>query len=211
MRFSEDKFNAMLGGDLARGFAWRKSYACPCGTNPRSGAAKSSCPLCGGKGRQWNDEVVGAAGAKAMSQQRAFAMFGEFEPGDTLLTVGSDSPLYSARQFDRIRALDATVPFSEALIQGQNDRILGTVVAFERVFWLAGDGTTILEGELPTQAADGSLSWATGGPPANTPYSVSGMKWTEWYVYKDLPVDRNVGASGLPRRLPVRSFDLFRR
>jgi hypothetical protein len=94
---------------------------------------------------------------------------------------------------------------------GLNDRLHGRVVSVERVFWVSPDGESNVEGGIPVVAADGSLSWTSGAPPAGVTYTISGVRNDELFVFNDLPGDRNIGARNLPRRAPVRKFDLFGR
>ena len=103
MQLSPTAFNAHLL-NIGQRLGWRRAFACPC-VNPASGAARQDCPLCRGKGRQWAAEVIGVAGMQNQSQKKGFAQFGTWEPGDALLTVGSDSPFYDAGQYDRFRAV----------------------------------------------------------------------------------------------------------
>lgn len=212
MRLQPEKFNRLLNGDVGQDFMWRCRYACPC-VNPNSGAAKPACPLCYGIGHQWDAEVAGRAGKTNQTNKAGFANFGTWESGDAVLTIPSNAPFYGARQFDRFRSLEATVGFSENFIRGVRDRIFGTVKSISRVFWLTPDGTQNVVGDLPTVGPDGTLSWAEGAnaPPAGVTYSASGEKYLEWYAYLDLPIDRNSGVSGLPRKLPVRLIDLLLR
>ncbi|HCE08552.1 MAG TPA: hypothetical protein DEQ40_08120 [Oxalobacteraceae bacterium] len=210
MQLSPDAFNGFLIG-VGQQFAWRQSFACPC-VNPASGAAKPNCPLCNGKGQMWAAEVAGIAGMTSQNQKKGFANFGTWEPGDAVLTVGSDSPLYGAGQYDRFRAINSTQRFSQIVVPGQNDKLLGTIKSVSRVFWLNTAGDTAIDGGIPAINADGSMTWTSGAPPADTTFSISGVKYDEFYLYLALPSNRNEhqGAE-LPQKLPVRKFDLFGR
>jgi|SRR5579862_5774240 len=209
MDFSVDFFNGMINNMQA--FGWRSASACPC-VDPTTGASKPNCPVCKGKGRIWADEVTCFAGMQNMRNDKAFAQFGTWEQGDALFTVGSDSPMYAAAQYDRIRALYATVSFSLVIEPGANDKLTGTIKSISAVFWLDPTGTQIIQGSIPTVNADGSLSWTTGqtAPPADTAYTVTGVKYLEFYVYTHLPSTRNnnQGAS-LPVKFLARRFDLY--
>ena len=208
MQLSSGAFNAFLGG-VGQDFQWRRASACPC-INPASGAATPNCPFCSGKGVTWAAEVAGKAGMQQQSPRKQFAMFGVFEPGDATLTIPSNSVLYGAGHLDRFRALNSTNPFSTAMIRGDNDKILGTVQSISRVYWIAAD--VIVEGGIPAVGDDGTLTWTSGEPPAGTAYSISGIKYDEFFVYLSLPSDRNAHAgAALPRKLLARKFDLFNR
>lgn len=216
MQLSPAAFNAFLGNATAgagigQAFYWRRRYACPCIT-PSSGAARQDCPLCNGKGHQWAAEVIGAAGFVNTSEKKAFAMFGAWEPGDAMLTVGSDCPFYGAGQFDRFRAATSTSPFSYSKIHDGNDYLLGTIVSIARVFWLNDAGTADVEGGIPTVDQNGALTWTSGEPPAGRSYSITGVKYDEFFCWLDMPNDRNehFGAA-LPKRMPIRKLDLLMR
>jgi hypothetical protein len=212
MRLSPARFNRFLSGDVHQDFAWRRSYACPCiNTTSGSSSPREDCQLCNGKGRQWNAEVSCKAGMTNQTPQKGFAQFGTWESGDATFTIPSSSAMYACGQYDRIRALNSTNPFSYNLVRGDGDKLLGTIVSISRVFWIAQDEVTIVEGGIPTVGADGALTWTTGEPPANVAYSVSGVKYDEFFVYLPLSSDRNSGVSGLPMKLLARVFDLYGR
>lgn len=212
MQLSPAAFNAWLN-NIGMDFGWRRATACPC-INPASGAANPSCPLCHGKKWQWAAEVPARCGFQNQSQSKTFATFGTWEPGDATLTIGSDSPMYGAGQFDRFRCKNATTPFSIIRMKGDTDFLLGTVVSLSRVFWIDADGTTMIEGDLPSIDGDGNLTWSVGqvAPPDDTAYSVTGVKYDEYFSYPDIANDRNMHAgAALPKKLLARKFDLFGR
>jgi hypothetical protein len=207
MRLSAQRFNRHLG-KIGQQVRWRKSFACPC-VNPHSGGADMNCPHCHGHGRSWEapiDGVVGVAGARI---QQAWAKFGQYEDGDVVLTVPSSSPVYAIGEYDRILLLDNSAPFTEVLTRGQ-DRLRGEITHIERVFWL--DGGDIVEADAPTVAADGSLSWSGPAPPLHEQYSVRGSRAPEYYHFKNPFQDRQHHQGvDLPRRVVVRTFDLYGR
>ena len=212
MMLSPDAFNAFLNS-IGQQYLWRQSFACPC-IDSHSGAAKPSCPLCFGKGRQWNAGVRGIAGMAGAKTQRAWAQFGVYEGGDVVVTVGSDQPMYAMGQFDRVTAVNATNRFSLVLTHGAPvERLLMTVASIDRVFWLTADGAAIVEGGIPAVAANGALSWGGGGePPAGAKYTISGTKFLDYFCYGDFPANRNAqSGSTLPKRVVLRDFDLFMR
>lgn len=206
------KFNAHLN-HMGQRYTWRKAYACPC-INSNSGAAKPSCPICFGKGRQWLDPVPGVAGMTGLKTQREWAQFGVYEMGDVVVSIGSDSPLYNMGQFDRMTAIDATNQFSVVLTRAAPvEKLLMTVKAVTRVFWLSPDGTTNIEGSIPVVAANGDVSWpGGGGPPDGEKYTISGAKYLDYFCYRDFPSNRAEHQGfALPKRVVLRDFDLFKR
>lgn len=197
---------AMIG----QGYAWRKSYACPC-VNPDSGAARHNCLQCSGRGRIWADAVEGVAGMAGAKTQREWVQFGVYESGDVVVTIPSDTPLYGMGPFDRVRALHSTEQFSLQLVRGEGDRLRFAVKAITRVFWLDED-EAVVEGGIPTVSGTGALTWASGAPPAGTQYSISGERFQEYYCFGMLPSNReeHQGAK-LPKRVVLRRWDLFGR
>lgn len=200
---------------MGQDFGWRRAYACPC-VNPHSGAAKSNCPLCNGKGRTWDDEVPGKAGIVGRDQMKDFASFGVWDQGDIMLSIPSDSPLYAIGQFDRVSATNRSEPFSLNMIRGMNDKIRHKIIEIERVFWLnpaaTGVDDAIIVGGIPTLQSDGSLVWAEDPPPPGVTYSLTGRRVPEYFCYIDLPSDRPMHfGKPLPRRVVLRRFDLFGR
>ena len=212
MRLSPAAFDAFLSGPAGTSLAWRRRSACPC-TNPSSGSADPLCPLCKGKRHLWAAEIVGKAGVTNQTPQKLQAQFGSWESGDCSLSIPEASPLYMAGPFDRFRALDAKTPFSEVLTPRQVDALVGSIVSISRVFWRAPDHQSLIDGGVPDVSADGTLSWAdsSGAPPADTPYTVEGIRFVEWFAFTNRPASRTVGVTGLPLKLGARRLDLLTR
>lgn len=210
MRFNAGAFNAFLG-NIGQEYEWRKSFACPC-VNLHSGAARPNCPQCGGRGRLWAAGVHGVAGVASSRIQREWAQFGVYENGDTVVSIPENTPMYDIGPFDRVRMLNSTEQFSLPLVRGQNDRLLGPIESIERVFWLHPQTRAIVEGGIPTVAADGTLTWTADEPPAGMQYSISGRRLQEFFCWGDFPSNRNQHQGmRLPRRVVLRKFDLFGR
>lgn len=209
MRLSSRRFNRLLN-QVGQDFAWRRSYACPC-LNPNSGAAKPNCPLCGGKGRAWEQAVSGKAGIVGRDQMKNFAVFGMWDAGDIMLSIPSDSPLYAIGQFDRVMAINRSEPFSLNLVRGNNDLIRFPILSVERVFWLDPTGQAV-DADSVSLLPDGRLQWGAVAPPVGITYSVTGRRTPEYFCYQELPADRPMHfGEPLPRRVTLRRFDLFGR
>lgn len=209
MLLNPAKLNAHLRF-MGQDFLWKKGFACPC-VSPSSGAANEDCTNCDGKGVTWIAGVDSRCGFSSLTEKRAMKDFGTFEQGDALISIPSDDPAYAAGRWDRFQAATSTSPFSINLRRGFADKIRFKVVAFSRVFWLDSSFDEI-EGGIPTlDPATGVLTWASGEPPAGTFFSITGERFDEFYVYLDLPNDRNIHGLAQPRKLPARLFDLFGR
>ncbi len=206
---SPGKFNALLN-KMGQSIAWRKAYDCPC-ADPNSGAARYGCAQCGQTGIIWNPPVTAVAALAGQKVQRAWATFGLWEQGDVVLSLPSDSALYAMGEFDRAEFSDSSTPYSIKLTRGSSDVMPFTVSSVDRVFWL-DTNDQIVEGGIPTVAADGTLTWISGEPPVGTQYSITGRKRPEYFCWGEFPQDRaHQGGTALPRRVVLRSFDLFRK
>lgn len=212
MRFNPGAFDDFLTG-IGQRVLWRRSYACVC-VNPASGQPDPKHALCGGKGRIWDDPVETVTGIASQKVQIQWAQLGMWEAGDMVLSIPQISPLWDAGQFDRVTALDSTDAFSQPLVRGTaSERLIFPVASTTRCFWQDKATGRIVDGGLPQVGADGRLSWPSGGEPLpGTTYSLSGTKFSEYYVWGELPSDRNQHSGmRLPRRVVVRKFDLFSR
>ncbi len=209
MQLDPSAFNLFLN-DIGQDFAWRKAFVCPC-VSVATNAPQLDCPHCSGKGFLWDAAVNGVAGVPSQRVQREFARMGQWETGDMMLTVPSDSPLYDMGERDRVLMLDGDDPFSINLRRGFNDKPPWPIKQIERVFWIAG--SAIVQGSIPVQQPDGMLLFGpTGAPPAGAFYSVSGTKRSEYFVFRDFPSDRgHHHGKALPLKVQLRRFDLFGR
>ena len=215
MRLQPAAFNAFLGGNIGQRLLWRRASICPC-INPLSGAANPKCPKCSGKGRIWGEPVEATAGVTQQKIDKTWAMLGRYETGDATLTVPESSPLYEAGEFDRVTLLNSTDRFDMVLQHGAPvERLFFKVVKLDRVFWYTGpnDGTgTLVEGALPAVDDSGVITWGDGAPPVGKQYSLSGVKYDEYFLINGMPSDRgeHFGAR-LPKKMIARAFDLFSR
>lgn len=209
MRLSPDKFNRHLNS-IGQNVRWRRADACPC-FDPNSGAGTYGCPVCAGKGQIWADPIDCVVGVPNQGVKAQYAQFGQWEDGDAAVTVGSDSPMYSAGRFDRVTFMNTRDSFSQPLLHDGADRLYVPVASLRRCFWLDAN-KNIVEGGLPAVAADGSMTWASGEPPMGVQYVLSGEKFSEYFIFATLPNDRNEhqGAQ-LPTRIQLRKLDLLGR
>ena len=211
MELNVDWFNRHLD-QMGQDFLWRRSHMCPC-ISPHSGAPQQNCPRCLGKGRSWKTGVAARAGMASQSVQRSWAQFGRYEAGDAVLSVPETSPLYEAGEFDRVTMLNNYDRFDLVLSRGSRDRISFPVQRIERIYWLDQSSNEV-DGDVPTIGEDGALTWAEGqaSPPMGKQYSVSGIRFSEYFLFGDMPGDRghHYGAR-LPRKVVLRRFDLYGR
>lgn len=213
MRLNPAAFNAWLA-NIGQQFLWRKSFRCPC-VNPHSGAPKPGCPVCFGKGSIWNPAVPAVAGMAGQKIQQRWQQMGQWQDGDAVVTIPENSPMYEAGKYDRMLMLNSTDYFSFVLTRGDaQERVHEPVEKVTRLFWLNQQGNAIVEGTVfPTVNADGTLTWpVSGGPPLGTQYTITGTRFSEYFVWDQYPSDRNEHSGArLPKRVVLRRFDLFGR
>jgi hypothetical protein len=208
MQLDPDAFNALLN-EIGQHFTWRKSYACPC-VNPATASPRLDCPHCSGKGVLWVAPVAGVAAVPSQKVQREYSKIGQWESGDMILSIPSDSTLYGIAERDRVVQLNGHDPFSINLRRGVNDRLPWRVRSIDRVFWIAG--AALVDGGPATQQENGILAFTGVAPPAGSTYSVTGSKFSEFFVYRDFPTDRGHHfGKKLPVKVQLRRFDLFGR
>ena len=208
MRLSPDAFNNFLATSVRQNAVWRRAFACPC-VSPSSGMADMNCPFCGSLGWQWAPGENVHTGMQALRPATAKAMFGVWDDGDAMLTIPSNVPLYEAGLYDRIMLSDATTRFSVNITPGVNERLRGKIVSIDRVCWITNG--VLVQGDAPEVSDVGILTWPNGEPPEDATVSISGVKHVELFLAKDIPNSRNSGASGLPRKVAARRFDILGR
>jgi hypothetical protein len=212
--FDPARFNVLLGAarpGLGQNVLWEPSYLCPC-RNPTSGAAEQGCPVCKGRGVVWQAPIAGWTGLAGMKIVREWAAFGQWEGGDVIITIPSDSPVYGVAESDRVTFTDSTEPFNAVIIGGV-DILTFPAASIDQVVWRDSITKVIIQAGIPGQAEDGSLSWTTGPiPPTGQQYSIKGRRHQRYYCFQALPQERRHSAGlPLPRRVVLRLFDLFGR
>jgi len=212
MRLNPAAFDAHLN-NIGQTLEWRRSYACAC-VSPSSGAPDPKHALCMGKGRLWDAAVPTVAGVASQAVQVQWMQSGQFENGDLVVSVPQTSAMYNAGQFDRVVMKNSTDVFSMPMTHGSpNERILFPIQDINRVFWLHPTTRQIVEGGIPDFDANGNLTWNHGGePPAGMIYSITGIKFDEYFIFQGLMSDRgeHQGAR-LPKKVTLRKWDLFGR
>lgn len=201
-------FNSHLQ-HMGQKFVWRKAFRCPC-VNEFSGAADPGCPNCSGKSWFWDGPVDAVAGVASQQTQLRWAQFGLWQDGDIVVSIPESSAMYDMGQFDRALLLNSTDTFSLPLTRGgPTERITDPVEKVTRVFWLNAQ-KEVVDGALPVVDANGVPTWAEGGPPIGTTYTITGKRYNEYFCWGPYPSNRmeHQGAR-LPKRVVLRKFDLF--
>lgn len=211
MKLNAAAFDRHLA-NMGQTVLWRRSYACAC-VNPASGAPDPKHAVCAGKGRIWDEPIQTVTGVASQDTLAKWAKFGIWESGDMVLSIPQASPLWDAGKFDRITMLNSTDVFSQPLLRGSPiEKLLFVPESITRVFWLHPTTKAIIEGGIPTIGANGVPVWASGAPPTGTTYSMTGTRYSEYFIFDKYPSDRNEHQGvRLPKRAIARKFDLFGR
>lgn len=214
MKFNAAAFDRHLA-NIGQRVTWQRAYACAC-VSPQSGAPDPKHALCSGKGRLWDAPILTVTGVANQETLAGWQQTGLWESGDMVLSIPQNSPLYEAGQYDRVVMLDSTDVFSQPLVRGAPaERLIFKVKEINRVFWLnPANRNQVVEGSVPVLADDGTLSWpgGAGEPPPGTTYSVTGVKYSEYFIFDKYPSDRGEHSGmRLPKKLVARRFDLFNR
>lgn len=212
MRFTVKKFDRHLE-NIGQNYLWRRAYTCSC-INPESGAPDHKCGVCFGKGHYWLPGQQCVAATASQKTQATWEKMGAHEDGDIAITIPQSSPMWECGQFDRVVMLNGSDRFSIPLKRGAvSERILFTVETVERVFWKAQGTQNLVDGGIPVVSNSGQITWPSGGePPPGVTYSITGRKRSEYFVFKDMPNNRNMHSGyRLPRTTVLRRFDLLGR
>lgn len=212
MRLNPGAFDGFLSG-IGQRVAWRRSYACAC-ANPDSGAPDPKHALCNGKGRLWVDPIETVVGVTRQQVNAETAASGMYENGDMTVTIPQNSPMWECGRFDRIMLLNSTDIFSKPMTRGApNERLLFSVESLVRAFVLDPITRVDVDIPLPVVDANGNVSWpANNGPAPGVKYSLTGVKYDEYFIFTQYPSDRNEHSGArLPKRLMARAWDLFGR
>lgn len=211
IRLNPRAFNSFLNR-IGQRFAYRTSAACPC-IDRSTGAPRHDCAQCDGIGWTWGDPVTGISGIAGQKIQRQWADFGIWEPGDVVLSIPSDSPMYAMGAYDRVIMLDSTEAFRITRRRGVDDIRPFPVASIDRVFWLDANENAV-EAIPPTVSLSYELNFGASSTSLlnGQQYSMSGRKHPEFFLFQDLAQDRSHHlGKDLPRRVVLRRFDLFGR
>lgn len=212
MRFNPTRFNRHIA-NLGQQILWRPAFACSC-VSRESGAADPKCKLCNKKGRIWDAPVETVCGLAKQQTQAEWANNGMYEAGDLVVTIPENSPMWDSGQYDRVTLLNAADRFSQPLVRGSalDDLSLFAVKSIERVFWKHPQTQAMVQGGIPKVSPTGVLTWTDREPPMGVPYSITGWKYSEYFVWGDFPSSRNMHSGmRLPKRVVLRRWELMGR
>lgn len=211
MRFNQQAFNRHLE-NMGQQIKWQAAFACSC-YNTHSGSADPKCKLCGGKGRIWDPAKATVCGVCKQETQAEWADNGLWEQGDLVVSIPENSPMWDSGQFDRVVMLNAQDKFSLPMERGAvNEQLLFVPAKIDRVFWRHPQTQALVEGGIPRIMPDGRPVWTTGEPPPAMKYSITGWRFSEYFVFGNFPSSRNQHSGmRLPKRVVLRRWDLFGR
>ena len=214
MKFSRQAFNAHID-NIGQDVLWMRSWACPC-QNPTNGSPKPSCPLCVGRGRIWDKPVSMVMGVASQSTQVKWSKMGQWEHGDMVVVIPENCPAWdNGGQYDRFITQQGLDGFSEIQTRGApSERFRLPINSITRCFWIDPlNPRGVVDGAIPVIGDDGRPSWPNGGePPPGVQYSISGDRFSEYFMLDAYPDDRGEHRGmRLPKRIVLRKWDLFGR
>lgn len=208
--FNVDGLNNMLSS-LGQTAQWQQARICPCRSST-SGGANVNDPVCGGTGYLWSNPIACKIALEAMNTGREYAMTAEWEKGDIVATLPSDSPAYQAGEYDRLTLTQSSLRINHILTRGVNDALrYRHPISIEEVFSVVGGAKTILTPNLDFSLIGNAISWNTNVIPVGTQYSITYTAHPEYFFYKELVMDRPHGGRSLPRKVHLRLMELFGR
>lgn len=213
MKFSRQNFNAHIS-NIGQNVKWMRSWACPC-MDRNTGSPKPNCPHCFGRGRLWDEPIEIVMGVASQATQVKWAKMGMWEHGDMVVVIPENCPAWdNSGQFDRFITQDGLDGFSEVFTHGApNEKLRVPVNSVMRCFWFdPADPSQIVEGGIPHIDKHGRPTWTEGEPPPGVQYSITGDRFSEYYMLDAYPDDRNQHQGmRLPKRIVLRKWDLYGR
>lgn len=214
MRFNPSRFDRLVA-NIGQQALWRRSWACAC-VNKDTGAPDPKHEACGGKGRLWDAPMETVVGVPRQDTNAEMVAAGLWDTGDMLLTIPRTSCMWEhSGRFDRVTMLNSTDVFSLPLRRGApSERLSFKPVTVTRVFWLHPTTREPVEGQAPVFNDNGTVDWTgvTQAPPPGATYSLSGTRYSEYFIFDHYPSDRNEHSGmALPKRVQLRKWDLFGR
>lgn len=208
--FNVDSLNNMLS-NLGQTAQWQQAQLCPC-RSASSGGADVKDPICGGTGYVWLDAMACKIAVEGMNTSREFGMTNEWEKGDLVATLPSDSAAYQAGEFDRLTLTQSSLRLNHILVRGNNDKLrYRSPIAIAQLFAIIGGVKTVLAPTVDYTLSGNTIVWNSSTLPVGERYSVIYTAHPEYYVYKELVMDRPHGGKSLPRKVHLRLMELFGR
>lgn len=209
--FSVQGFNAHLV-NLGQAASWERASLCP-NRSSRTGGADQTCTVCSGTGYLWSSPVDVTVGITSMQTQREYGQLSEWERGDVIATIGSDSPAYGAGEYDRLTLKQAIVRVCQVLTRGTNDKLKYQFpVSVVETWAIVANAKVVLVKDTDFSLSGNTITWLTGVVQAGQNYIITYTARPEYFVYRDWLQDRpHQGGLALPRKVQCRLMDLMNR
>ena len=208
--FQVRSLNQMLT-NLSQSATWEKASLCPCKVK-RTGGADTQCPICRGNSIIWAIPIGCRVSLQSMKTNRDFAMFTAWEKGDIMVTLISDSDAYDAGEFDRFTLMDSKLRLDQVLTRGSSDTIkYSSVVGIDEAWGIVNGLRVDLTQGVDFTLTNNLITWLTNVLPIGNQYSLMYVAHPQYYVYRDLVMDRPHGSRTLPRKVHLRLMELFSR
>ena len=208
--FNVDSLNTMLS-NLGQMAHWQQAQLCPC-RSATSGGPNVKDPVCAGTGYLWSNPISCKIALEGMNTGREFAMTTGWEKGDIMATLPSNSPAYQAGEYDRLTLIQSSIRINHLLTRGGNDYLrYRSPIDIVEVFAIVGGQKRVLTPNVDFSLIGHAISWNTNVIPVGTQYSILYTAHPEYFVFKELVMDRPHGGRALPRKVHLRLMELFGR
>jgi len=194
-------FDRLLQGPLGSEVVYERAYLCPCTTE--EGEATWKCPVCGGKGRVWDQAStpfkIGVTTLTARALAGIQQRFGQGMTGDATLSIPGAAPCWGiVREGDRFTVTKALAPVEWSLAPGRVIKLPFLAQDLEaRVLDPSGPGFQVVVAPGPD---------AAGAVQVAVPTVLTFKAPQRYEVVKDLAQMRAF-APGLPKKLLVKLID----
>ena len=196
---------------IGQAATWERASRCPC-RSTRTGGADVACVVCKGIGWIWDAPQPCAFGVSGSTPSRKFAAFGEWEDGDVLLTIPSDSLAYDMGERDRITMTQSSLRSTEVLTRGTNETLrYSQPIALSTVWGIVANARQEFYDSIDFQLDGHTMLWLTTTLSAGQQYSVLYTARPQYFVYRELVGDRPMGGRSMPRKVHVKLMELFNR
>lgn len=209
--FSVGGFNGFLK-NLGQQATWERASICP-DRSHRTGGTNPKCVVCQGRGHLWSAPQDVTVGFTSMQTVREFGTLSQWEQGDGIVTIGSDSPAYGAGDFDRLTLTNAIVRVCHVLTRGSNDKLKYRFpVAILEVWAIVASAKVVLVKDTDFTLSGNTITWITNTVQLEQNYTVLYTARPEYFVYRDWLQDRpHQRGLALPRKVHVRLMELMNR
>jgi hypothetical protein len=146
-----------------------------------------------------------------MQVQKQWELFGRYETGDVVVSIGSDSPVYTIREFDKLVFVNSVEQFSSVMTKTANSvepAPYYDILSISSLFYLNISSAIVNVSGVTFNNSNKTLDFSDNSIPVGTQYSITGTRCPSYYMYMDFPQVRyHHHGSLLPKRVVLRKWN----